>query len=52
MHLRTKRLLIMNKKGGGQFEAVIQLVTPMQQAVERAKWEMKEMRKPRVRLEK
>ena len=40
------------RTGGGQDEAVIQLVTAMQQAVERVKWEMNEMRKPKARLEK
>ena len=45
-HPGTKRRWLVNQKGGGeQDEPVIQLVTPTQQAVERAKSEMKEMRK-------
>ena len=36
----TMRRWLVNQKGGGKDKVVIQLVTPMQQAVERAKWEM------------
>ena len=52
-HPGTKRRWLVNQKGGGgQDEPVIQLVTPTQQAVERAKSEMKEMRKRGAPLEK
>ena len=45
MHPGNKRRWLVNQKGGGQEDAVIQLVTPTQQAVERARSEIKEMRK-------
>ena len=51
-HPGTKRRWLVSQKGGGQEDAVIQLVTPTQQAVERAKSEMKEMRKRGAPVEK
>lgn len=44
-HPGNKRRWLVNQRGGGQDDAVIQLVTPTQQAVERAQSEIKEMRK-------
>ncbi|MCW4285594.1 MAG: hypothetical protein N0E59_20980 [Candidatus Thiodiazotropha taylori] len=44
-HLGNKRRWIVNQKGKGEEEGIIQLVTPTQQAVERAQSEIKEMRK-------
>ena len=44
-HPGTKRRWLVQQKGGGQEDGVIQLVTPTQQAVERARSEIKEMRK-------
>ena len=41
----NKRRWLVNQKGGGQEDSLIQLVTPTQQAVERAQSEVKEMRK-------
>lgn len=41
----NKRRWIVNQRGGGQEDGLIQLVTPTQQAVERAQSEIKELRK-------
>ncbi|MCF1459669.1 MAG: hypothetical protein LPH21_19605 [Shewanella sp.] len=51
-HPGTKRRWLVHQKGGGQEGAVIQLVTPTQQAVERAQSEIKEMRKRGAPVEK
>lgn len=44
-HPGNKRRWLVNQRGGGQEDSLIQLVTPTQQAVERAQSEVKEMRK-------
>lgn len=44
-HPEKKRRWLVNQKGGGQEDSLIRLVTPTQQAVERAQSEVKEMRK-------
>ena len=51
-HPGTRRRWLVNQKGGGREDGVIQLVTPTQQAVERAQSEIKELRKRGAPIEK